>query len=161
MKKIFLTATFFYFQSALTCAEHGFHETTLFAKKPAQLKYSESFILQKVLKLKNKEFRSEISIPKINFESKTKLKYFQDAIESQWGQRPKNFTNAFAVKSNEIFLIDDAGYYNRLKRCMDDSLAHEFTHYIQSKYQNYDLNDDFLELEAIEIQTQFREKYCS
>lgn len=99
-------------------------------------------------------------MPKVFVESKTSLKQFQDAIESQWGQRPEIFTNAYAVKNNEIYLLDDAGYYRRLKRCMDDSLAHEYVHYIQAKYQNYDLNDEFLEMEAIEHQTKFREEFC-
>lgn len=140
-----------------------FISQTLWAKKPAKpavLKYSPEFIFQKVLEYKNKELNSSIPMPKIFVESKTPLKQFQDAIESQWGQRPGVFTNAYAVKNNEIYLLDDAGYYRRLKRCMDDSLAHEFVHYIQSKYQNYDLNDEFLEMEAIEHQTKFREEFC-
>ncbi len=133
------------------------------AKKPtkvAVLKYSPDYIFQKILEYKNKEINSSIPMPQIFMESKTPLEQFQDAIEAQWGQRPKIFTNAYSVKNNEIYLLDDAEYYHRTKRCMDDSLAHEFVHYVQSKYQKYDLNDDFLEMEAIEHQTKFREEFC-
>lgn len=77
--------------------------------EPAQLRYSEEFILEKVLTLKN------------------------------WEMRPDRMTNAFAVKHMMIFISDDAAYYERTGRCMDDSVAHELTHYLQ---------------------TQFREKFC-
>ncbi len=129
-------------------------------KKPAKFKYSFDVIFQFVLIEKKQTFKSEIPIPLIFLESRTPLKKFQDSIEEQWGQRPDVFTNAFSVKFNEIFLTDDARYYQKLKRCMDDSLVHELVHYIQSKYQNFDLNDDSLEMEAIEIQTRFRESFC-
>ena len=133
------------------------------AKKPskiAKLKYEKEFIFQKMLEYKKQEFNPNIPMPKVFVESQTPIKQFQDAIETQWGQRPNIFTNAYAVKNNEIYLLDDAGYYSRLKRCMDDSLAHEYVHFIQAKYQNFDLNDEFLEMEAIEHQTRFREEFC-
>ncbi len=43
---------------------------------------------------------------------------------------------------------------------MDDSLAHELVHYVQVKYQKFDLNDESLEWDAVDIQTAFREKFC-
>ncbi len=129
-------------------------------KKTAQLKYTVEQIFDFVLSEKNKTQDQKIPFPKIFFKSKTPLKQFQDAIEKQWGQRPKEITNAFADNNNEIYMMDDADYYIKTERCMDDSLAHELVHYIQSKYQHFDLNDESLEWDAVDIQTRFREEYC-
>ncbi len=128
--------------------------------KPAELKYSLDFILQQVLIKKNIPFRADLEIPKLFVESKTPLKQFQDAVEQQWGFRPDIITNAYVVQSNEIYLLDEAAYYDQTKRCIDDSLAHELTHYVQVKYKKYDLNDESLEWDAVEIQTWFRETFC-
>jgi hypothetical protein len=128
--------------------------------KPAQLKYTPAQIFDFVLAAKNKTLDPSIQFPKIYFKSKTPLKQFQDAIEKQWGQRPAEITNAFANDNNEIYLMDDQDYYIKFGRCMDDSLAHELTHYVQSKYQKFDLNDESLEWDAVDVQTQFREKFC-
>lgn len=131
-----------------------------FAKKTAVLKYTEDFILEKVLEYKHLNKNSEIKNPPIYLKSKTPLKQFQDAIEPQWGQRPTEFTNAYAVQRNEIYLMDDADYYKKTGRCIDDSLAHELTHFVQVKYQNFDINDESLEWDAVDIQTWFRENFC-
>jgi hypothetical protein len=133
---------------------------TTFGKTAAKLRYSKEFIFEKVLELKRQSLKPEVPFPVVYFESKTPLTQFQDAIEEQWGMRPDRITNAFAVKRNEIYMNDDADYYLRTNRCMDDSLAHEMVHYVQAKYQGWDLNDDSLEWEAIDIQTAFREAYC-
>lgn len=127
---------------------------------PAQLRYTEEFILEQVLKLKNWEYRPDVPMPSFHYASKTPLEVFQNAIEEQWGMRPDLITNAFAVKHNMIFILDEAVYYESKGRCMDDSVAHELTHYVQSKYRGWDMNDDSLEWDAIDIQTQFREKFC-
>ena len=137
----------------------------VFAKQPkklppAVLKYTISDVFQFVLTAKKQQLNQNIPFPQIYYKSKTPLKQFQDAIEKQWGQRPNEITNAFADSNNEIYLLDDADYYIKSERCMDDSLAHELTHYIQSKYQKFDMNDESLEWDAVDIQTQFREKYC-
>lgn len=133
---------------------------TTLAEPPAKLRYSVEFVLQKVLELKKKEFNPLIPLPSIHFESRTPLEVFQDAIEAQWGMRPEHFTNAYSVAHNMLFLNDETSYYRRTKRCMDDSLAHELTHYVQSKYQGFDLNDESLEWDAIDVQTAFREAFC-
>lgn len=143
----------------LTFISMNAHGATL-NKKPAQLQNSLEFIFEKVLALKKQTLRADIALPAFYFESKTPLKQFQDAIEKQWGMRPDVFTNAFAITNNEIYILDDADYYDRHQRCMDDSLAHELTHYIQSKYQGYDLNDESLEWEAVDIQNAFRQQFC-
>lgn len=130
------------------------------ATEPAKLRYEVDFIFEKVLEMKRLVERPEVPFPPIRYESSTPLKEFQDDIERQWGMRPERITNAFAVHANKIYLYDDAEYYRRTGRCMDDSLVHELVHYLQAKYQGWDLNDDSLEWEAVDIQTAFREKYC-
>lgn len=133
---------------------------TSFAKDPAKLKYPLEFLFQKVLEKKHQVKNDNIPFPKFYYSSKTPLKQFQDAIESQWGMRPDFITNAFAVNNNEIYIMDDADYYESMKRCMDDSVVHELVHYVQVKYLNWDLNDESLEWDAVDIQTQFREEFC-
>ncbi len=139
-----------------------FLSLNLLAKPPIKTVkpiYSFDFVLDKVLEYKKLDRKSSILNPKVYYKSQIKLKQFQDAIEKQWGQRPKEITNAFAIENNEIYLLDDADYYQRTKRCIDDSLAHEIVHFVQVKYQNYDINDESLEWEAVEIQTWFRENF--
>lgn len=152
MKKIILLSTFI--------TLNFFNSAVALAAAPAELKYTPEKILEFVLAQKNKPFNPQIEVPKVFVASKTSLKQFQDAIEGQWGFRPDLITNAFAVARNEVYLLDDAEYYKKAGRCMDDSLAHEFVHYVQTKYQNYDLNDESLEWEAVDIQTRFREAFC-
>lgn len=99
--------------------------------------------------------------PAVLFESETPLSRFQDAVEEQWGQRPDVFTNAYAWKKNEIFLIDDGTYYSSLHRTIDDSLAHEYVHYLQVVYEGSDISQDawgVYENEAIDAQTWFRQE---
>lgn len=101
-----------------------------------------------------------IPFPQVLFSSETNLAQFQNALKDQWGFIPDQITNAYSIKTNEIYLLDDAHYYEMQNTCMDDSLVHELTHYIQSRYQKFDLNDEMLELEAIEIQQKFRSQFC-
>lgn len=134
--------------------------TPAFAKAPAKLQHSIDFIFSKVLEKKRLQKRDDVPFPPFFYQSKTPLKQFQDAIEKQWGFRPDHFTNAFAVANNEVYILDEADYYRKTGRCMDDSVAHELVHYLQVKYQNWDLADESLEWEAIDIQTAFREEFC-
>lgn len=134
--------------------------TSAYSYEVATLKYDPQFILEKVLEKKRLEFKPSIETPSIHMQNTTPLKQFQDAVEPQWGFRPDFITNAFVDHSNEIYLLDELAYYQKTGRCIDDSLAHEFTHYVQSKYLKYDMNDDSLEWDAIEVQTWFRENFC-
>ena len=127
---------------------------------PAELKYPVEFLFQKVLEKKRQVKNDNIPFPKIFYASKTPLKQFQDAIESQWGFRPDVFTNAYSVVNNEVYILDEAAYYAKHGRCMDDSLVHELVHYVQVVYLKWDLNDESLEWDAIEIQTEFRNEFC-
>lgn len=127
---------------------------------PVSLKYSVEVIFDFVLSQKKQTLNPDIEFPKIYFKSKTPLKQFQDAIEKQWNQRPNEITNAYAFDNNEIYLMDDSDYYIKTERCMDDSLAHELVHYVQAKYQKFDMNDESLEWDAVDIQTAFRDQFC-
>ena len=137
------------------------------AQNPANLIYSQQFILNQVLLLKNLKLDDTKILPTLRFESQTLLKDFQDAIEKQWHMRPDFFSSAYAVLQNTIYLIDEDAYYKRTQRCMDDSLAHELTHYVQVQYQGADLLNaadidiDGYEMDAIDVQTRFREKFCN
>lgn len=128
--------------------------------EPAKLQYNPEFILQAVLDYKKLSFRPDVRLPEIKYESQATLKEFQDDLEPQWGFRPEVITNAYVIKKNVIYLIDEKDYYERHQRCIDDSLAHELAHYIQSQYRGWDLNDDSLEWDAIDVQNWFRENYC-
>lgn len=124
------------------------------------LTHSPDCILQAIAMKKHITLRAEIPSPEIFVQSKTSLQQFQDAVEPQWNIRPDEFTNVYVYRLNEIYLIDEAGYYQTHNRFIDDSLAHEFVHFLQVKYQNADLNsDESLEFEAVDIQTWFRETF--
>lgn len=135
-------------------------QAQVLGKTPAQLKYSTDFILHQVLFKKNIVFRSDIPKPEFFYESSTSLMQFQDAIEKQWGFRPAVFTNAYAFEKNQVYMTDGRDYYDHVNRCMDDSVAHELTHYVQAQYQHFDLNDESLEWDAVDVQTWFRENFC-
>ena len=104
----------------------------------------------------NVRLRADVPPPAIYLESRTPLAQFQDALETQWGFRPPRFANAYAAARNEIYLIDDASYYRRMKRTLDESLAHELAHYDQVRYFNADLSDPSSEIDAVAVQQRFR-----
>ena len=123
--------------------------------EPVTLRLDPYVILQQVARQMNVTLRPEVPLPKIFLESKTPLRQFQQAIRPQWKFRPHVFANAYAAERNEIYLSDDARYYKRRNRTLDDSLAHEFVHYIQVRYRNDNLEDDSCEMEAIDMQLSF------
>ena len=133
---------------------------TVNGQNMAQLKYEPLFILKQILKHKDLAYKPEIPFPDLFFASKTQTEIFQEDIFPQWGFKPDFITNVYVAHSNHIYISDDQSYYDEMKRCMDDSLAHELTHYIQYKYRGWDLNDDSLEWDAIDTQTWFRENHC-
>ncbi len=131
-------------------------------KKPqaALLRYGEACILRAVAAHMGVALRPDIPAPAVYYGSKTPLKQFQDAVEPQWNMRPEVFLNAYIVAKNEVYLLDEAEYYRRMKRALDDSLAHEYAHYIQVKYKGFSLEgDDSLEGQAVSEQTWFRETF--
>lgn len=137
--------------------------STLGFSKTAQLVYTPQFVLDKVLDRKQIVSTEEKPLPQIKYASHTKIKEFQDDIEPQWGFRPDEITNAYIIKKNIVYLVDDLAYYEKVGRFIDDSLAHELTHFVQVQYQNWDITvgDASIEADAVDIQTWFRETFCS
>ncbi len=123
--------------------------------EPVTLRLDPYVILQQVARQMNITLRPDVPLPKIFLESKTPLRQFQQAIAPQWRFRPHVIANAYAIERNEIYLSDDARYYKKRNRTLDDSLAHEFVHYLQVRYRNDDLADDSCEMEAIAQQLSF------
>lgn len=125
----------------------------------AALRCPEEALLRAAASQMRVALRSDIAKPKLRLETQTSLVDFQDAMQAQWKDRPPVFTNAYSVERNEIFLIEDAGYYQRLKRLPDDSLVHEFVHFLQVRYKGarLDENPDEWEHEAIHVQSWARE----
>jgi hypothetical protein len=126
---------------------------------PVRLRFEPRFILEAVARRMEVTLRPEVPLPAVHLESAIPLGKFQDAIEGQWSFRPPMVANVYSVATNEIYLSDDGGFYRRLKRTLDDSLAHEFVHYIQAKYFREDLTTDAVEMQAAEVQAWFRETY--
>jgi hypothetical protein len=129
------------------------------AVEPAKLRFDVQFVLAEVARRMNVALRPEIPVPAIFLESTTPLRQFQDAIEPQWQLRPDVFINAYVAARNEIYLSDDAAYYARAGRTLDDSLAHELAHYLQVRYLNSDLAEPSLETEAVAVQRAFQQDY--
>jgi hypothetical protein len=121
------------------------------------LRHNSRLILESVAQRLGVTLRPEIPEPAIYFESITPLRQFQDAIAAQWGFRPHAFANAYVVARNEIYLIDDPVMYARLGHTLDESLAHEFAHYLQVRYFEADLADPVCETDAVAVQLWFRD----
>lgn len=101
------------------------------------------------------------NLPSIHLESRTTLAEFQEAVRPQ-EPHATVFSNFFAVAANKIFLIEDEPYYTRLKRHIEDSLAHEYAHYLQVTYLGYtvaNLATDDAEFMAVEYQNNYRAAY--
>ena len=128
---------------------------------PMKLRFDPRYILEVVARQMNVTLRSDIPVPEVLLESTTPLRRFQEAINSQWGFRPHVFANAYAVARNEIYLLDHPAYYNRRNRTLDDSLAHEFAHYLQVHYFNADLADPSCEIDAVAVQERFRDVHLA
>jgi len=142
--------------ACLTPAAAGESDLPVQATK---LRFDPQFILAAVARRMNVTLRPEIPVPAVFLESTTPLRQFQDAIAPQWRFRPHVFANAYSAERNEIYLIDEAAYYKRLGRTLDDSLAHEFAHYLQVMYLNADLADPSLESDAVAVQHGFQQDY--
>lgn len=127
---------------------------------PVTLRLDPYVILQQVARQMNVTLRPDVPLPKIFLESRTPLRQFQQAITPQWKFSPHVFANAYAAERNEIYLSDDARYYKKRNRTLDDSLAHEFVHYIQVRYRNETLADPGCEMEAIAVQLSFIESHA-
>ena len=124
----------------------------------ARLQHDPRYILESVARQMNITLRDDEPLPRIHFESSTPLAQFQDAVAPQWHFRPPMIANVYVIARNEIYLADDPTYYRRLRRTLDESLAHEFAHYLQVRYFSANLADESCETEAVAVQFAFREQ---
>lgn len=124
--------------------------------RPARLRFDPQFILEEVARHLAVPLEPGAPVPAILLESRTPLWRFQDAVEPQWGFRPRAFTNAYVIARNEIYLTDDARLYLAHGRTLDDSLAHEFVHYLQRSRGEPDLGSERSEAQAVSAQHWFR-----
>ena len=125
-------------------------------------RFPTSCILRAVLGRMHLELRGDLDLPRVYFESTTPLSQFQRATVPQWGFTPEVFANAYVMSRNEIYLVDEANAYRAHGATIDDSLAHELTHYVQTRYLAATLDDDpSLEFQAVDVQRWFRETHVS
>jgi hypothetical protein len=144
---------------ALACLAPAVAGDNVEMAAPVKLRFEPRFILDTVAERMEVKLRADVPLPAIFLESTTPLRQFQDAMEGQWQFRPPLIANSYSIATNEIYLSDEASFYRRFKRTLDDSLAHEFVHYIQARYHGEDLTHDGCELQAAEIQRWFRDEY--
>jgi hypothetical protein len=126
---------------------------------PVKLRFDPRFVLEAVAQRMEVTLRPDVPLPAVFVESAIPLRQFQDAMETQWRFRPHLVANAYSIARNEVYLSDDASYYRRFNRTIDDSLAHELVHYIQAQYFQEDLSSDGCEVQAAEIQRWFRDEH--
>ena len=146
--------------ACLAPAVAGENVATAETAETVKLRFDPRFILETVAQRMQVTLRPDVPLPEIFLESTTPLHQFQDAMEAQWQFRPPLIANSYSIASNEIYLSDDASFYRRFKRTLDDSLAHEFVHYIQAHYFGEDLTTDGCEMQAAEVQRWFREEHA-
>jgi hypothetical protein len=127
----------------------------------ATLQHDPQFILEAVARRMGVRLQPDMPPPAIRLESGTPLQRMQAAAEKQWGFRPPVFVTTYATATNEIYLIDEAALYERYRRTLDDSLAHELVHYIQARYLGDRFHTEWSEVEAVAIQTWFREQFMA
>lgn len=100
--------------------------------------------------------------PMVLFASMIPVSRYREAAKEQLGGMDVEMVlNMYVVKTDEIYIQDAAGNYGKFGRTIDDSVAHEFGHYLQVVYGKADMaNDanDELEGEAVRLQTWFREE---
>jgi hypothetical protein len=125
----------------------------------ATLHHDPQFILQAVARRMKITLLPGVPVPAVLLESRTPLLRLQAAAEREWGIRPSVFFSAYASAGNEIYLIDDAAMHKRRHGTLDDSLAHEFVHFLQAQYRKDALDTDWSESEAVAVQLWFRDEY--
>lgn len=132
------------------------------APETAVLTWRPECILQAVASRKNASLDASRRPPMVLFGSKIPLSRFLEAAKEQIGGFvPDRVMNMYVVKTDEIYLNDSASSYGRHGRMIDDSLAHEYAHYVQVVYEHADRENDpndALETDAVAVQTWFREQ---
>lgn len=118
-------------------------------------------ILQAILESRSKKIDPTLPLPQIILDEETDLSEYQDDVEPQWNFRPDVVVNVFVAHRNKIYLFTDEKYYAPRGRFVEDSLAHELYHYVQVHYDKVPVDQfsDFEEVAAVEVQTEFRERF--
>lgn len=127
----------------------------------ARLAFRPDCVLAAVAARKGVTLSPDRPAPRLRLASATPVaEYLEAAKEQLGGAQLDVILNMFVAKTNEIYLNDSARLYGRHGRTLDDSLAHEYTHFIQHVYEGAPLfgdSTDSLEEEAVRVQTWFRE----
>ncbi|TBR18012.1 hypothetical protein EPO15_15635 [bacterium] len=127
---------------------------------PMPLRHDPACVLAAVAFAMNVRLDPSKPLPALRLETRTPLAEFQAAAQRQWGERPEMFLNLYSVAEEKIYLIEDAGYYTRMRRDIADSLAHELVHYVQVHYKGFTADQlAYGEEEAVGYQTWFRDNY--
>jgi hypothetical protein len=135
--------------------------TDAHAREFAELSHEPMFILHTVAAKMRITLKDDVPLPKLYYASVVQLGQFLVAVKTQGNIETDKVLNVYIVRNNEIYLNDSAEYYGMYGRTLDDSLAHEFVHYLQVKYHGYktDDMDDSAEEQAVAIQLWFRENH--
>lgn len=122
---------------------------------------NEQECLLKIVRTKMKSTNTSAG-PTFKAESTTSLNEFQDAMEKWWGFRPSAYVNVYDANTNTIYLSNTKARYKH-PRTPVDSLVHELTHFVQSKDfgAGKDSDEEYLENQAVQVQTWFRETHGS
>ena len=130
--------------------------------------HAEACILEAVAGHMKAELSDSIARPTVRYASKVDMRAYHADIENEYGAGTSApytvVTNMFLPKRNVIYMSDTAEHY-RPGRYIDDSVAHEFAHYVQFFYQGEKDNPspdfDRLESGAVKVQEWFRETYMA
>jgi hypothetical protein len=130
------------------------------------LTYSPACILEAVSKKFNVKLRDDVPLPELFPHSTISIDEFKIAVRSNYPAEMNInfFNNMYLSESNAIYVNNKRPFVGENGRTPDDILAHELTHYLQSKYRNYTFEQstsDDAENSAALIQSWFRDKFMS
>jgi len=123
------------------------------------LRHDPDFVLRAVAARMGIELLPDNPMPAVLLESSTAPGRWRAAAERHWGMRSPVFTSFYTPDQNEIYLIDHTASHERRGSSLDDALAHELVHYLQTRYRRDVLHTDWAELEAVQIQRWFRAEF--
>ena len=135
---------------------------TAYPAEIVTLRHEAACILHRVANHMGILLRRDVPTPVVRYSSTTPLSEFQSSVEAVSPMRPRAVCNSYFAGRNLIMLTDDATYYQE-GRTLDDSLAHEYTHFIQDRYGGGAgrEDDDSKEREATQVQFWFRKTFMS
>ena len=127
----------------------------------AVLRFEQDCILQAVTIHMGVSLRGTVAPPAVSLSSATPPAAFQKAAQAEWDVMTDRLTNAYFAGRNWIFLIDTHSLYQQ-GRTLDDSLAHEYAHFLQVRYRAVNpAHNDRNEREAIAVEHWFRATFMS